>query len=198
MPIFLPIESRLIRQGFQLVAGIDEVGRGPLAGPVVSAAVILNERADLPGLDDSKKLSAKKRLILFQKILDNAVDYAIAFVPHQIIDRINIINALRIANDLCINAMRFRPDIALIDGRDKQIMDIPFLSMIEGDSRIRSIAAASILAKVARDAVMTHYSKEYPEYGFERHMGYGTRFHRNVITKIGFCEIHRKSYTFKP
>lgn len=198
MGCFIPIESRLKHQGFNLIAGIDEAGRGPLAGPVVSAAVILKPKTVIEGLDDSKKLSHKARENLFPIIIENCLDYAIAIVPHTVIDEVNILNAVRIANDLCIHSLRQKPDLALIDGRDKQIMDLPFCSIIKGDSRVKSIAAASILAKVVRDRIMVHYAKEYPDYGFELHKGYGTRKHRSIINRIGFCDIHRKSYTSKP
>lgn len=195
MGIFIPIENQLKRRGFKFVVGIDEVGRGPLAGPVVSAAVILKEKARLPGLADSKQLSKAKREKLFWMILDNALDYCIAAVPHTLIDEINILNATRIANDLCINELSIKPDIAIIDGRDKQILNIPFLTFIKGDRHIRSIAAASILAKVFRDTIMQEYGREFPQYGFEKHVGYGTRLHRANILKHGFCDIHRRSYT---
>ena len=197
MGSFIPIEKQLKGLGFRFIAGIDEVGRGPLAGPVVSAAVILKEKARLPGLADSKKLSKVKREKLFWMILNNSLDYCITAVPHTLIDRINILNATRIANDLCVRELSIKPDIAIIDGRDKQILDIPFLTFIKGDNYVRSIAAASILAKVFRDSLMKHYAGEFPEYGFERHVGYGTRLHRANILKHGFCDIHRKSYTVK-
>ncbi len=197
MGAFIPIEKQLKSLGFRFIAGIDEVGRGPLAGPVVSAAVILKERACLPDIADSKKLSKTKREKLFWKILDNSLDYCIAAVPHTLIDRINILNATRIANDLCVRELSIKPEIAIIDGRDKQILDIPFLTFIKGDNHVRSIAAASILAKVFRDSLMKYYAGEFPDYGFEKHVGYGTRLHRARILKHGFCDIHRKSYTVK-
>ncbi|MBI4232159.1 ribonuclease HII, partial [Candidatus Peregrinibacteria bacterium] len=169
----------------------------PLAGPVVSAAVILKDKARLPGLNDSKKLSASNRHRLFNLILQNCLDYAITAIPHQIVDQVNISNAIRCANDLCIRSLKLRPDIALIDGIDKQIIKIPFYTIVRGDSHVRSIAAASILAKYARDAIMCHYAKEFPQYGFDSHMGYGTRRHRTALIKHGFCAIHRKSFKFK-
>ncbi|MDA1061016.1 MAG: ribonuclease HII [bacterium] len=183
--------------GFNLVAGIDEAGRGPMAGPVVSAAVILKRNARIKGLNDSKLLSQKRREELFPVILDNCIDYAIGIVGHALIDEINILNATIIANDICIRSLKHKPDYVLIDGRDKQIIDIPFQTVIKGDRRIQCIAAASVLAKVTRDAIMRYYSKEYPKYGFEKHKGYGTRLHRSTINEFGFCDIHRRSYTFK-
>lgn len=196
MASFLPLESDLKKQGFFLIAGIDEAGRGPLAGPVVSAAVILKENNRLPGLNDSKKLSTKQREKLFPLILEHALDYCITIVPHSTIDEVNISQATRLANDICIRSLRFQPHIVLFDGNDKQIIDCQFMTIINGDAKIRSIAAASILAKVTRDRIMTHYAKHYPQYGFEKHMGYGTRYHRSRITEMGLCDIHRKSYTF--
>jgi ribonuclease HII len=194
---FIPIESRLRKQGYNLIVGIDEVGRGPLAGPVVSAAVILKPNCRLPGLNDSKLLSAAKREALFPKILNAAQDYAIAIVPHQIIDKVNILNATRAAHDLAIRGLENLPDIALIDGRDKQIIDIEFRNIIKGDQKVRCIAAASIIAKVARDHLMKHYASIYPQYGFERNMGYGTREHCQNILKYGQIDIHRNSFLSK-
>lgn len=209
---FSPLETILRKQGYNLIAGIDEAGRGPLAGPVVSAAVILKEEAfpprlqqksnrlhqnskdPIPGLNDSKKLSAKQRVRLFNLILKNAVDYSITAVSHLVIDKYNILNATRFANDLCILALKIKPDIAIIDGHDSQILDIPFVTVVKGDAHVRSIAAASILAKVVRDAIMQRYSKEFPQYGFAEHKGYGTRLHRSCLAKHGFCAIHRKSF----
>jgi ribonuclease HII len=197
MGSFIPIEARLKKKGFSIIAGIDEAGRGPLAGPVVSAAVILKPYAKLPGLDDSKKLSAKTRDRLFELVLRNCIDYSITAVPPKIIDQYNILNAVRFANDICISSLKVTPDIALIDGRDKQILDIPFQTIIKGDSRVRSIAAASILAKVFRDRVMEKYHQEFPQYNFAQHKGYGTRMHRELMHKHGRCSLHRKSFKLK-
>ena len=129
--------------------------------------------------------------------MENAKDYAISFVPHQTIDKINILNAVRIANDLCVRELKIQPDLVLIDGKDSQIIDLPFKTIVKGDTKVRCIAAASILAKVARDKLMHYYSKEYQQYGFEKHVGYGTREHRSNITKHGYCDIHRRSYILK-
>lgn len=193
---FIPIISRLRNQGFNLLAGIDEAGRGPLAGPVVSAAVILKEDVSLPGLNDSKLLSAKKRLELFNLILANCLDYAIAVVPHQIIDNVNILNAVRTANFLCIKSLKIKPHLILIDGKDKQFLKKRFKTVIQGDSRIECIAAASILAKVTRDAIMNYYHAQYPEYAFNEHVGYATRKHYSKIERYGLCDIHRKSFSY--
>jgi len=194
---FIPLEAGLKKQGFSLIAGIDEVGRGPLAGPVVSAAVILKDKARLPGLRDSKLLTKEAREKLFPLIIDQCLDFTVAIVSHQTIDEINILEALRWANYLCIENLAIKPDIAVIDGTDKQILDIPFITIIKGDLRVKSIAAASVLAKVIRDRIMTHYSLEYPEYEFHKHMGYSTRTHRQNIFQHGHCEIHRQTFTVK-
>ena len=197
MALFIPIESRLRSIGCDIVVGIDEAGRGPLAGPLVSAAVILKENAKLPGINDSKLLNEKERERLFELIVRKSLDFSISIIPHTCIDRINIVEAVKLANYNCIKELRYKPDIALIDGKDKQILDIKFLTVIKGDQIVRSIAAASILAKVTRDMIMKYYSKEYNKYGFEIHKGYGTRIHRNNIKKFGRCEIHRKTYKIK-
>jgi len=194
---FIPMESELKKNGFLIVAGMDEAGRGPLAGPVSCAAVILKENSKIPGLNDSKKLSKKQREKLFEIILKNVIDYSVVLVSHVLIDKINILNAVKLGNKICIESLKTKPDIVLIDGRDKQILNIPHKTIIRGDEKIRCIAAASILAKVVRDKVMKKYAKEYRKYGFEKHMGYGTRIHRGNIIKFGPCPIHRKSYSFK-
>ncbi len=197
MSNFIPIEPHLYARGYSIIAGIDEAGRGPLAGPVVSAAVILKKDTIIEGLNDSKKLTAKKREQLFPQILENCLDYAISFVSHQTIDRINILNATRLANKLCIKSLKIKPDIILIDGRDKQFLKSPFLTLKKGDLKMKSIAAASVLAKVFRDKIMEYYHKKLPEYGFHQHKGYGTRKHSSNIKEFGLSEIHRKSYNLK-
>ena len=197
MSNFIPIEYHLNARGFSLVAGIDEAGRGPLAGPVVSAAVILNEKTKIDGLNDSKKLSAKKREELFPIILNNCIDYSIAVVSHKTIDKINILNATRLANLLCIKSLKVKPDLIVIDGKDKQFITKKFLTLKKGDLKMRSIAAASILAKVLRDKIMNYYNKSIPEYFFNKHKGYGTREHISNIKKFGLSDIHRKSYNLK-
>lgn len=194
---FSPMESRLRKSGHFIIAGIDEAGRGPLAGPVVSAAVILNPGTRLPGLNDSKKISHSKREELFELITQKALDYAISIVSHKTIDEINILEATKFANHCCVSHLQQTPDIVLIDGRDKQTFKLPHQTIIKGDSKVRCIAAASILAKVTRDRLMTHYAQQFPLYAFEKHMGYGTRQHRNLISQHGRCEIHRKSFRIK-
>lgn len=191
---FIPLETILRKQGYKFIVGMDEVGRGPLAGPVVCAAVILKENCRLTGLKESKQLTQKKREEFFVKILKNCLDYCIAVVSHTLIDKINILNAVRVANDLCIQGLNIKPDLALIDGRDKQIIDIPFKTIIKGDVLVKSIAAASVLAKFTRDKIMQHYDKQFPQYGFTNHKGYGTKTHHRSLEKYGFCAIHRKSF----
>ncbi len=197
MANFIPIESHLNARGYSVVAGIDEAGRGPLAGPVVSAVVILKENVIIEGLNDSKKLTAKKREQLFPQILENCLDYAVSVVSHQTIDEINILNATRLANILCLKSLKIKPEIIIIDGRDKQFIKEKFLTLKKGDLKMKSIAAASVLAKVFRDKIMEYYHAELPKYGFQKHKGYGTREHRSNMKKFGLSEIHRKSYTFK-
>ncbi|MBU1151235.1 ribonuclease HII [Patescibacteria group bacterium] len=190
-------ESLLRRKGYFCIAGIDEVGRGPLAGPVVSAAVILKLGTKLPGLNDSKKLTKKKREILFEQITQKSLDFAISFVPPTRIDKINILNATLEANCNCIKSLKIKPDYIVIDGRDKQKLRQKHETIIKGDQKLRCIAAASILAKVARDKLMEQYHNDFPVYGFNKHMGYGTRQHAQNIREFGQCEIHRKSFTLK-
>ncbi len=194
MSSFLPIEAALKKDGFKFVAGLDEAGRGPLAGPVVSAVVILKEKAKLSGLNDSKLLSPEEREALFPKILENCIDYAVSIIPHSIIDKYNILHATRLANLNCLEHLKQIPDMTLIDGHDKQLFDHPHKTIVKGDQKVKSIAAASVLAKVTRDHIMRHYAKEFPAYAFEEHMGYGTRHHRDLIRLHGPCEIHRKSF----
>lgn len=197
MGYFPPIESRLKRMGFSLIAGVDEAGRGPLAGPVVSAAVILKPDIDTSELDDSKRLNEKERVKLFDYILKNCLDYAITAVPNTDVDRVNILNCVRIANRICVKSLKKKAEIVLVDGRDKQFISGKFYNLIKGEGKSASIAAASILAKVTRDAIMKKFAEEYPLYGFDKHKGYGTRLHRALIKKHGLCEIHRKSFVVK-
>ncbi len=188
------IENKLRKAGYLTIAGVDEAGRGPLAGPVVSAAVILAPGTKLPGLNDSKKLTEKARDRLFKLIIDQALDFSITFIPPAIIDQINILQATLHANQLCIQNLTIQPDIILLDGRDKQEFPIPHQMIVKGDTKVRSIAAASILAKVTRDHLMTHYSDHYPAYNFRQHKGYGTYFHRQAIAEHGPSELHRESF----
>lgn len=191
------IEQSYFEKGFQLICGVDEAGRGPLAGPVCAAAVILPPCMDIPGLNDSKKLSDKKRRELFPIIQEKAVAYGIAFATHEEIDSINILQATFLAMERAINKLQVKPDLALIDGNRSKDFGLPAQTVIKGDSLSASIAAASILAKVTRDDYMAEMSKIYPEYGFEIHKGYGTRAHYAALSEHGPCAIHRMSFLKK-
>lgn len=187
-------ESLIIQQGYQLVAGVDEAGRGPLAGPVVAAAVILPCGCYLKGLDDSKKLTSPQRERLYKKILELALGYGIAQVDNRDIDQMNIAQATYLAMRKAIANLKTIPDYLLIDGAVLPGIYIPQRRIIKGDQKSASIAAASILAKVTRDKIMREMDKIYPGYGFERHKGYGTKEHLLNLEKLGVSSIHRKSY----
>jgi len=188
------IESELQNEGFKYICGVDEAGRGPLAGPVYAAAVILPFKAQIPGLNDSKKLSAAKREDLYKTIIETAVSYAVASADHKEVDEINILNATYLAMNRAIEALSVQPSISLIDGNRNS--GITFLSrcIIGGDGISASIAAASILAKVSRDRYMIEISKKFPEYAFEKHKGYGTKQHYEKLREYGPSEIHRVSF----
>lgn len=189
-------ENDLYEKGFRFIAGIDEVGRGPLAGPVVAAAVILPPDWDIPGIDDSKKLSEKKREEYYELIRDYAVAWAIGIADHKTIDRINILEATKVAMEEAVRKLETvrRPDHLLLDAVRLSKIEIPQISLIKGDERSVSIAAASIMAKVTRDRMMVDYHRTYPHYGFDRNKGYGTKSHYEGITGFGPCEIHRLTF----
>lgn len=187
-------ERELQQQGVTLVAGVDEVGRGPLAGPVVAAAVILPLEFSVLGIDDSKKLSEKKREELYDKILEHCVCYALGVVDHQNIDRINILQATKLAMQLAIEGLRVQPEHVLIDALVLPAVSLPQTGIIRGDSASVSIAAASILAKVTRDRMMQDFHQQYPGYCFDRNKGYGTREHYEGIRRQGLCGIHRRTF----
>ena len=191
----LVYEKELSAAGYKLIAGMDEVGRGPLCGPVVCAAVIMPlEKADLiEGIDDSKKVSEKKRKILSEMIKKKAVAYSICEVSPKVIDEINILEATKLCMQNCIKTISIRPDALLVDAV-KADFGVYTKSLIKGDALSYNIGAASILAKVYRDALMEDYAKIYPEYGFEKHKGYGTKAHIDAIKKYGPCPIHRKTF----
>jgi len=191
------IEHAWFQKGYCTICGVDEAGRGPLAGPVCAAAVILPPDLEIPGLDDSKKLSDKKRRELFPLIQEQAVAYGIAFASHEEIDSINILQATYLAMERAINALQVKPDLALIDGNRAKDFGIPAETVIKGDSLSMSIAAASVLAKVTRDDLMLKMAEEYPGYGFEIHKGYGTKAHYEALTKLGPCPIHRMTFLKK-
>ena len=187
-------ETKASHQGFKNIAGIDEAGRGPLAGPVVAAAVILPSQVNIPGLNDSKKLSTKKREELFPKIQEISVSYGVAVVGQKVIDKINILQAARLAMKQAVETLKITPGLLLIDGNQKIDSTLNQWAIVKGDSRSLSIAAASVLAKVTRDRIMDGYHKLYPQYEFNRHKGYGTKLHRNLIQEHGPCPIHRNTF----
>ena len=177
--------------------GVDEAGRGPLAGPVCAAAVILPEDARLPGLNDSKRLSAPKREELFALICEQALSFGIAFASVEEIETLNIKGATYLAMDRAIEALEPRPVLALVDGNDKNSLSVPAIKVVKGDSLCASIAAASILAKVTRDRFMLSLDEQYPQYGFAAHKGYGTRAHYEALRQYGPSPVHRPSYLRK-
>ena len=191
------IETECQSQGFQVICGVDEAGRGPLAGPVYAAAVILPMHEQIPGLNDSKKLSDKKRRELFPVICDRALAYGIGFATEQEIDEINILQATFLAMERALAQMKIHPDLALIDGNRQKEFGLPVKTIVKGDSRSANIAAASVLAKVSRDDWMISMAEKYPEYGFEIHKGYGTRAHYQALEEHGPCSIHRMSFLKK-
>lgn len=181
-------------EDYEYICGVDEVGRGPLAGPVVAAAVILPKNCAILYLNDSKKLSDKKRRILSEEIKEKAVSYGIGVVSEKIIDEINILQATYLAMQEAVKNLSVRPDILLNDAVIIPKIEIEQVKIVKGDSKSISIAAASIIAKVTRDDMMIELSKKYPEYGFERHKGYGTKAHYEALNKYGITEIHRLTY----
>lgn len=181
--------------GFSCICGVDEAGRGPLAGPVCAAAVILLEGAVIEGLDDSKKLTEKKRERLYDIIKQTAVAYSVAYGTLEEIETVNILEATYLAMNRAIEGLNVKPDFALIDGnRVPRGIKIPCETVVKGDSKSMSVAAASVLAKVTRDRLMLEYDKKYPEYNFKKHKGYGTKEHTELIKQYGPCEIHRLSF----
>jgi ribonuclease HII len=188
-------ERELLAQGYKYLAGVDEVGRGPLAGPVVCAAVImpLDEDSLIIGVDDSKKLSEKKREELSAKILEKAIAYKICLVDHERIDEINILNATKECMCECINGLAVKPDVVLIDALELNV-EHKCKSLIGGDAKSYMIGAASIIAKVYRDRLMLCYDAKYPEYGFAKNKGYGTKAHIDAIKEVGPCPIHRRTF----
>lgn len=191
------IEQSHFDRGVKVICGVDEAGRGPLAGPVCAAAVILPPNAEIPGLNDSKKLSDKKRRELYPIIKEQAIAYGIAFADHTEIDEINILQATYLAMERAINQLSVKPELALIDGNRAKDFGIPVETVVHGDSLSASIAAASVLAKVTRDDYMLKMAQEYPGYDFEIHKGYGTKAHYAALTKLGPSPIHRMTFLKK-
>lgn len=194
---WLEFENKVIASGYSAVCGVDEAGRGPLAGPVCAAAVILPQNTVIDGVNDSKKLSEKKREQLFDVITEKALAYCVAWASVEEIEEINILNAAMLAMKRAVEGLSIKADFALIDGNKTPDLDIPAYSIVKGDARSMSIAAASILAKVSRDRLMYEYDTKYPQYNFAKHKGYGTTLHREMILKYGPCEIHRTSFLKK-
>ena len=191
------IENAHYEQGVEIICGVDEAGRGPLAGPVCAAAVILPKGLEIPGLNDSKKLTDKKRRELMPIIKQQALAYAIAFASHEEIDEINILQATFLAMERALEQLNIRPDLALIDGNRQKDFGINVETVVKGDSRSANIAAASVLAKVTRDDYMEAMAAEYPGYGFEIHKGYGTKAHYEALRNLGPSPIHRMSFLKK-
>ena len=191
------IEDSHFEKGVKLICGVDEAGRGPLAGPVCAAAVILPPHIEIPGLNDSKKLTDKKRRELYPLIMEQAVAYGIGLASHEQIDEINILQATYLAMERAIAQLTIKPELALIDGNRTKDFGLPVQTVIKGDSLSASIAAASILAKVTRDDLMLEAAKVYPQYAFDVHKGYGTKAHYEALTAFGPSPIHRMSFLKK-
>ena len=191
------IEDECRAEGYTVICGVDEAGRGPLAGPVCAAAVILPDHLELPGLNDSKKLSDKKRRELFPLIKEQAIAYGIGLADEKEIDEINILQATFLAMERAIAQLEGKADLALIDGNRAKDFGLPVKTVVKGDSLSASIAAASILAKVTRDDMMEAYANDYPGYGFEIHKGYGTKAHYAALTEHGPSPVHRMSFLRK-
>ena len=191
------IENSLFSDDVKIICGVDEAGRGPLAGPVCAAAVILPPGIEIPGLNDSKKLTDKRRRELFPIIKETALAYGIGLASHEEIDEINILQATFLAMERAISQLKVRPDMVLIDGNRAKDFGLPVKTVIHGDSLSASIAAASVLAKVTRDDIMDDLASSYPEYGFQIHKGYGTKAHYEALRTYGHCENHRKTFLKK-
>ena len=191
------LENRLYDQGYQSICGVDEAGAGPLAGPVYAAAVILPRGLTLPYLNDSKKVTPRRREILFDQIREQAVAYAVAWADEKEIDEINILNARMLAMDRAIKMLNPAADFALIDGNRNQGIELQNEMVVHGDARSASIAAASILAKVSRDRFMVELAEQYPQYAFEKHKGYPTKLHYQRLRQYGPSPVHRKTFLKK-
>lgn len=194
---WLKYENEALSMGYNNICGVDEAGRGPLAGPVCAAAVILHKGEIIEGVNDSKKLTEKKREALYDVIKEKAVAYSIAFATVEEIEEMNILNATMLAMKRAVEGLEVPADYAMIDGNKIPDLNIPAECVVKGDANSMSIAAASILAKVTRDRLCAEYETEYPQYGFAKHKGYGTKFHREMILKYGPCKIHRMSFLKK-
>ena len=191
------IEESCYAEGYEAICGVDEAGRGPLAGPVCAAAVILPKGLEIPGLTDSKKLTDKKRRELMPVIKEQAIAYGIGFASEKEIDEINILQSTYLAMERALAQLEGKADLALIDGNRAKDFGLPVKTVVKGDSLSANIAAASVLAKVTRDDIMVEMAEKYPEYGFEIHKGYGTKAHYAALTEHGPCEIHRMTFLKK-
>ncbi len=190
------IEKDWYQKGFEKIAGIDEAGRGPLAGPVVVAGVIMPQGSMIEGVNDSKKVTEKKREKLYDLILEEAISYSVAIIGQDVIDEINILNATKQGVSKVVEGLEVKPDLIVVDALTHiDTKGIPYESMIKGDAKCYNIAAASIIAKVTRDRIMRQWDEIYPQYGFITHKGYGTAKHISAIREYGLCPIHRKSFT---
>lgn len=187
-------ENEAVQKGYTAIAGVDEVGRGPLAGPVISAAIILPFHSSISGINDSKKLTPKKRAVLYEAIYDQALSIGLGIIDPVEIDRLNILQASLLSMAMAVENLYPQPDYLLIDGVFRIPSGLPQTPIVKGDGRSRSIAAASIVAKVTRDRLMERYHEEYPQFGFDAHKGYPTRAHRQAIREFGSCPIHRRSF----
>lgn len=187
-------ENSAMSNGYDIVCGVDEAGRGPLAGPVCAAAVILPKGHIIEGVNDSKKLTEKKREMLFDKIIDEALDYSIAIATPEEIDEINILQATFLAMNRAVVGLKTEPDFVMVDGNREPPISYPVQTIVKGDGKSMSIAAASILAKVTRDRYMVEIAEKYPQYQFEKHKGYGTKLHYQMLDEHGPCEIHRQTF----
>ncbi len=193
----LEIEDKLYSEGYNFVCGVDEAGRGPLCGPVVAAAVILPKDEYIEGVNDSKKLTEKKREKLYDDIMKKAVAASIGISDVDVIEKVNILNATKLAMKQAIEKLSIKPDYVLIDGNQMIDINIKAETVVSGDAKSESIAAASIIAKVTRDRMLIEFDKKYPEYGFAKHKGYGTKSHIEAIQKYGLTDIHRPSFCKK-
>lgn len=189
------IEDDIYNSGIKSICGIDEAGRGPLAGPVVVAAVIMPQDSMIEGVNDSKKISEKRREELYEIITKEAISFAVGIIDHEEIDKINILNATKKGLTKAVSLLNPKPEIIIVDALTKiDTLGIPYRSIIKGDAKCYSIGAASIIAKVTRDRIMRKYDEIYPQYGFGKHKGYGTAEHIKAIKEYGICEIHRKTF----
>lgn len=189
------IENEIYNSGIQAICGIDEAGRGPLAGPVVVAAVIMPKDSMIEGVNDSKKVSEKKRETLYEQIINEAMAYGVGIIDQKEIDEINILNATKKGLTTAIKGLKIKPERILVDALTGiDTLGIPYTSIIKGDAKSYSIAAASIIAKVTRDRIMREWDELYPQYGFEKHKGYGTKMHIDAIKEYGLCPLHRLSF----